>query len=131
MTHDVPPHARNLSTPYKPVAAYYEDADSVEYVRRDAPAVYQRVDAFLTLIFDMKNRDELIGFRLKGFKNFYLNHLSHLDFVALVSPLEQALTVAADSAFDFHDRREAYDRARLIAIEDRVTLRDLPKAKAS
>ena len=64
----------DLRTPYVPAALYLEDADSVEYVRRDVACVYHRVDGFLTLALDMKTR-ELNGFRLKGFKNFFLKHL--------------------------------------------------------
>jgi hypothetical protein len=65
-----------LSGRYVPVAVYYEDADMVEYIRQDVPCVNRRVDSFLTLALEMGSR-EPIGFRLKGFKNFYLHHLVH------------------------------------------------------
>src|SRR6266436_3724426 len=64
----------DLSGRYIPVAVYYEDADTMEYIRHDVPCVNRRIDAFLTLALDMKSR-EPIGFRLKGFKNFYLRYL--------------------------------------------------------
>ena len=129
MKADTPTHAQNLSTPYRAVAAYYADADSVEYIRRDVPAVYRRVDSLLTLIFDMKNRDELIGFRLKGFKSFYLENMKGLgDFVSLVGALERAVTAAGDGVFSARDRAEAYAKARRIALDDKVELTDLPKA---
>lgn len=128
MQRDIPHHAANLSTPYRPAAIYYEQADSVEYVRADKPCVYRRIDGFLTLIYDMDRREELLGFRLKGFKNFYLSHLAQMgDFVSLVGALERALTDAGNAAFEGHDRREAYYLAREIALEDKVALRDLPK----
>lgn len=128
MQTSIPHHAGNLSAAYRPTATYYEDADSVEYVRCDVPSVYRRVDEFLTLIYDMDRREDLIGFRLKGFKNFYLKHLAPMtDFVSLVGALEQALTVAANGAFDARERQAAYASAREIALEDKVALRDLPQ----
>jgi len=122
--------AHNLTTPYAPVAVYYEGADSVEYVRRDSPSIYRRIDGFLTLIFDMEDRDELIGFQLKGFKNFYLsdptiNRLGE-DFLTLVGVLERAVTTVGDGMFD-NVKKDAYERARRLALEDRVELHDLPK----
>ena len=117
--------------PYKPVALYYHDADSVEYVRRDVPTVSRRIDDFLTLILDMKNRDQVIGFRLKGFQNFYINHLKksrgELDdeFFALAAVLESALTTLGNNYFDkVEQRTEAYKAARRIAIEDKVILEE-------
>lgn len=131
MQRDIPHHATNLSAPYRPAAIYYEQADSVEYVRGDRPCVYKRIDEFLTLAYDMDKRSEVLGFRLKGFKNFYLSHLVQLgDFVTLVGALERALTEAGNSAFEAQDRRAAYNQAKEIALEDKVALRDLPRQAA-
>jgi hypothetical protein len=114
----------NLTTPYTPVAIYYEDADMVEYVCEDIPFVCKRVDNLLTLIFSMKKREELVGFRLKGFKNYYLHNLSALDdFVSLVGILEREVTKVGNEAFE---QKEAYKRAREIAVRDHVVLKDLP-----
>ena len=91
----------DLTTPYVPVAIYLDDADSVEYVRRDVACVYRRVDGFLTLALDMKTR-ELNGFRLKGFKNFFLTRLKPRykllddDFIPLVSVIEEAVQTIGD-----------------------------------
>lgn len=130
MQTSVPPAAYNLTTEYTPVAIYFSGSDTVEYVRRDAPTVYRRVDGFLTLIFDMKNRDELVGFQLKGFRNFYLQDEVRAvlgeDFLTLVGLLERAMTRLGDGVFD-EAEKQAYDRARRLALEDRVELRDLPK----
>jgi hypothetical protein len=126
---DVDP-AENLSTPYSPVAVYYEQADSLEYVRRDGPSVYRRVDGFLTLILNMRQRDEVIGFQLKGFKNFYLRDgvakKLGQDFPSLVGILERALTEIGGEVVDAI-RQDAYARARKIALEDAVEVHDLPK----
>lgn len=115
---------RSLSTKYTPVAVYYEEADLVEYVRKDVPSVCRRIDGLLTLVFNMKDRSELIGFRLKGFKNYYLRNLNGLDdFVSLVHVLEHEMTKVGNAAFE---RREAYKKAREIADVDQVKLADLP-----
>lgn len=128
---EIPRHVQNLTTPYTPVAAYYSDADSVEYIRKDVPAVYRRVDEVLTLILDINNREELIGFRLKGFNSFYRQEMRDLgDFVSLVGALERALSTAGDKVFAERDRQEAYARARRIALDDKVELTDLPKSAA-
>ena len=64
----------DLHSEYVPKALYLADADTVEYVRSDVPCVYRRIDGILTLALDFHTR-ELIGFRIKGFRNFFLNHL--------------------------------------------------------
>jgi hypothetical protein len=121
--------AHNLSTPYRPVALYYEESDSLEYVRRDVPCVYRRVDELLTTVLEMRSR-ETIGFRLKGFRHFYLQELKPLhsmldgDFLAAVSVLERAMSVVGNNLFG--EQKAAYKKAREIAREDGVVLRDLP-----
>lgn len=126
-------HAANLSTPYRPVAVYFEDADCVEFVRADAPCVYRRIDEFLTLIVDMDRRD-LIGFRLKGFRNFYIRHFDKLntgikpEFLSLVSILEKIIESFAQEFIDDNQRQAAYRQARDLAHAENAALRDLPKA---
>lgn len=44
---------------------YYEEADMLEYVTRDGPHVFRRVDDRLELALDMDTR-EPVGFRLMG-----------------------------------------------------------------
>jgi hypothetical protein len=120
----------DLGANYQPVAIYLEDADSVEYLRRDAPRVYRRVDSFLTLVLDMKTRD-LTGFRLKGFRNFFLNHLkmkSQLlddDFIPLVSAIEDVVKLIGDELTRDLGRKEAYRQAKLMAHQDSVSIEPL------
>jgi hypothetical protein len=124
----------DLSSQYDPVAVYYEDADMVEYIREDVPSVSQRIDAFLTLELKMDSR-EPIGFKLKGFKNFYLRHLkddiptadNRDHFLALVKVIEKAIHVLGDKAFE-KDRKAAYEQAYKIAEEDGAELHELPRA---
>lgn len=130
MQTSLPPAAYNLSTEYAPVAIYFAGSDTLEYVRIDAPSVYRRIDDFLTLIFDMKSREQLIGFQLKGFKSFYLQDAGHTqlgdDFLSLVGLLERAMTRFGAGVFEAAEK-EAYARARRLALEDKVELRDLPQ----
>ncbi len=119
------------SGPYEPIAVYYEDADSVEYVTKDVPSVHRRIDELLTLILSMNNR-EPIGFRIKGFRNFYLRQLtpkydfSERDFVTLIDILQEAVKYLGDGLFE-KERRDAYQKAMRIAQEDHRGLRDFPK----
>ena len=128
MTYD-----HTLMTPYVPVALYFEEADIVEYVRRDIACVHQRVDEVLTLVLDMQTR-EPIGFTLKGFKNFYMRHIQpkanaeEHDFVLLTSVLEEAVGFVGDGLFDHAERQRAYAKALDIASKDEVRLRELPRA---
>jgi hypothetical protein len=125
----------SLSATYKPVALYYDDADSVEYVRRDSPCIYRRIDETLTMVLDMENR-EAIGFRLKGFKNFYLRKLKpsmeQLDdgnFVFLVTVIERLVAEMGERHFEQDgERKKAYATAAKMARNDRVELHDLPAA---
>jgi predicted nucleic acid-binding protein len=119
----------SLTWQYSPVAVYYEDADMVEYIRKETPCVNRRIDDFLTLTLDMKDR-HAIGFRLKGFKNFYLHYVKqeHVDrdhFLKLVSVLETATKLLGTKLFD-DQRREGYKLAYQIAEEDNP---DLPCLK--
>ena len=78
---------------YIPTAVYFIDSDCVEYVKEDCFCVYERVDSFLTLIFD-ETKINLIGFKLKGFKCIFEKHLKPLfelhdkQFIDLVSVIE-------------------------------------------
>lgn len=130
---DLDTKAFDMNAVYNPTAIYLEDADSIEYVREDSLSVYRRIDPTLTLIYDLENRDKLIGFRLKGFKNIYLNYLKDVvdnfsDFIALVSVIEKAITIAGDNFFEENDRKQAYAEARKIALEDGVALKVAPTA---
>jgi hypothetical protein len=122
-----------LNTRYTPVAIYYEDADTVEYIREDVPSVHRRVDGFLTLTLGLGTRKP-IGFRLKGFKNFYIRHLKTQQssgdrdhFFALVKVIEKATELLGTQVFE-DERRAAYDQAHRIAEEDNAALHELPDA---
>lgn len=123
----------DFRTAYKPVAIYYEDGDYVEYVRKDVTCVYRRIDEFLTLALDMDDRSLLIGFRLKGFRNFFVEHLKSTyslpdsDFISLVLAIEKAATELGNNVIKGDAREAAYDAAAKIARDDNVDV-ELPKA---
>ena len=115
---------------YSPVAIYFEEADSVEYVRRDVPCIYRRVDDLLTLILAMDTRDPM-GFSLKGFRNFYIKHFKNKsnhtdDFISLIGILEKALSSVGNDIFNQSDRISAYEKAIAIAAQDDAKLREVP-----
>lgn len=118
-------HAQRGRGGYLPKAMYFEDADCVEYVRKDVPCVHRRIDSFLTLILDLHSRSPL-GFQLKGFKNFYLTGLKKrrqdADFVHLVDVLQIALTQFGDEIFSSDDRARSYESALHIADEDQTEI---------
>jgi hypothetical protein len=93
-----------LGSPYTPCAVYLLDSDCVEYVKEDAFCVYDRVDNFLTLIFDETGLT-LIGFKLKGFKHIFDKHLKPLfklhdyQFIDLVAVIETVFTQVGDKIF--------------------------------
>ncbi len=115
--------------PYKPVAVYFLDSDCVEYVKEDAFCVYDRVDSFLTLIFD-ETKFNLIGFKLKGFKYVFEQHVKPLfklndsQFIDLVSVIEAVFTRIGDEVFAAGDdeRQRAYKAAIKLAANDNVKL---------
>jgi hypothetical protein len=130
MANDTHSPAYNLTTPYRPVAIYYEASDIVEYMREDVPAVYHRVDGFLTLIFDMTDRNKLIGFSMKGFKNYYLKNLRNVGvFVSLVGALEFRITTLGHEMFGNHIKEE-YERARKLAFESNAKIEGLASLAA-
>ena len=115
---------------YVPTAVYFMDSDCVEYVREDSFCTYERVDGFLTLIRDETGYN-LIGFKLKGFKNIFEQHLKPLfelhdmQFVGLVSAIEAVITALGARVFASDDRRvaSAYKAALELAVNDNVKLR--------
>lgn len=122
-----------LTAKFKPVAVYFPDSDCVEYVNEDTVAVYDRIDEFLTLIFD-ETRIRPIGFKLKGFRYIFDTRLKpHLNlkesaFVRLVQVIEAVCQELGDELTSDAKRKDAYRAARKIAERDKAELWDLPLA---
>jgi len=118
-----------IDAQYDPTAVYFSDADYVEYVTQDVPCVQNRVDEYLTLSRDMYTQ-ELIGFRFKGFRNFYLRYLSETqsvfeddEFLSFVTIIEKAVEVVGHDVFETDERRsQGYRAARTLAQEHNARL---------
>ena len=119
---------RGSEMSYLPGAVYFEDSDSVEYVRRDVPCVYRRIDELLTLILDFDSREPL-GFQLKGFKHYYLKAVGtapeNNDFIHVIELLQFAVTKIGNNVFGREDLISGYERALHIADEDKVRMPDI------
>ena len=116
---------------YSPTAVYYEEADSLEYVRESSPCIYRRIDPMLTMILSLETRT-VIGFKLKGFKNFYLRHLTKKygmncpAFIEMVDVIQEATSAMGRELFQ-ERQRLAYEDALKMAAADNVHVTDLPK----
>ncbi|MEM9100182.1 MAG: hypothetical protein AAGC79_16830 [Pseudomonadota bacterium] len=113
---------------YEKVAVYFPSMDYVDYIRNDGVAICERIDRFLTV---MRNEDgEMIGFKLKGIKNFFLKRLKPAlsledeDFVYVKDMFVALATAMGDEMFPDDDkqrkRTQAYRNASRIAREDQV-----------
>lgn len=119
----------SLRGSYSPCAIYFVDSDCVEYVKRDEFCVYERMDEFLTLIFD-ETGFGLVGFKLKGFKNLFekslrpLFELHDMQFIDLASAIEVHCTQMGHKIFSPKDEklRGAYKAALKLAANDNVKL---------
>jgi hypothetical protein len=119
-------HAQIELVAYAPAAIYSYDADCVEYVRSDSFAIYERIDARLTLVKDATGHT-LIGFKIKGFRNTFERlkatfDLSDGQFVPLVSAIEAIYTEMGDRIFSDPKVKAAYHAAFQLAANDNVTL---------
>ncbi|HEY9012620.1 MAG TPA: hypothetical protein VIN06_16560, partial [Devosia sp.] len=89
----------------------------------------------LTLVLDLSTRRPL-GFKLKGFRHFYLRHLRpkyHLQnqhFLKLINVLEDAMSLEGNALFEKSERQDAYREALEIALEDDVKIDEFPRRAA-
>jgi hypothetical protein len=127
MDSSIDPEAWLLSK-YAPVAAYFEDCDSVEYVNEDTVCVYRRIDSFLTLIYD-ETSIRIIGFKFKGFRWFYNTYMQNIPefgadgFVHFVKVIEAVCSYLGDELLNDDRRRNAYQAVRKIAEKEEVTIK--------
>ena len=117
---------------YSPVAVYFQDADCLEYLRQDVPAVYRRIDDFLTIVLSMESRD-LIGFKFKGFRNFYLRTASSnseiysAEFNKVVDLVTSAIEEIGEEFFAPREKKKAYEAVIEMAREDNILIGPLAK----
>ena len=113
---------------FKRAAVYFPSMDYVDYIREDGVNICERVDQFLTVIF---NEDgDMVGFKLKGIRNFFLKKLKPAlsleddDFVWVRDLFVALASAKGDEMFPDDERKvtrmKAYRRAAKIAKEDDV-----------
>lgn len=113
---------------FKPYASYFDAMDQVEYLTVDAIVISERIDEYLTLIWD-KSRVKVVGFKLKGFKyifNTYLKELYKLqdeEFIRLISVVESIIKILGPSIMEDANRHLAYKTVlQLVSANDaRIT----------
>lgn len=110
---------------YVPCAVFFADSDCVEYIKHDVFCIYDRVDEYLTLIYD-ETALNLVGFKVKGFKHLFDTKLKNLfrlndnQFVAFVGVIERLCEAIGDPLFANDSRKRAYQAARTLAANDNV-----------
>ena len=117
----------NNTGQYVPCATYFHDSDCVEYVKQDSFTIYDRVDEFLTLVFDETGK-QLVGFKLKGFKNIFtkqlrpIYRLNNSQFLRLVSAIEAICVTLGEQLTADDERQRSYQAAAKMAVNDNVEL---------
>jgi hypothetical protein len=97
-------YGANLSHVFLKRASYNSTMDFLEYVSIDEVTISDRIDPFLTVMWNF-DQTEIVGFRLKGFHcifNKYIKPLFELkdaDFEPLVDALKYVYTAIGDELF--------------------------------
>lgn len=113
-------------------ASYYDAMDFLEYVSLDETVVADRVDNFLTVLWNAE-QTEVIGFRCKGFGYVFgefvkpAMKLNDDDFNPIKFALEMIFTKAGEIIFDGvriddERRQSAYTESLALIRRDNVTL---------
>jgi len=116
-----------LAARYNSTAVYFSDSDCVEYVKEDTFTIYERVDEFLTLVWD-DTKLTLMGFKLKGFRYIFETQLKPIfelhdeQFLDLVTALEAVCKDVGATLTADHKRARAYKAAMKLAANDNVKL---------
>lgn len=53
---------------YAPVLVHYIEADRIEYVTRDVPSIYERIDENIDIVRDMETK-EIIGVQINNWSH--------------------------------------------------------------
>jgi len=119
-----------LSEEFVKKAWYNREMDFLEYVSIDDFTFSERVDTFLTVIWD-DEKSKIVGFKLKGIA-YVFNELlkpkaglndGHFDM--LIQALEKCFTAIGDQVIDEANserRKRAYESTRRLIVQDHVVL---------
>ena len=115
---------------FSQVAVYFPSMDYVDYLRKDGIHVSDRIDEFLTLIHN--ENGELVGFKLKGLRNYFLNQLKPAlnlvdsDFIFVRDLIVALVSHLGNEFFGKHGagerKRRAYRSAAEMAANDNVRI---------
>ena len=117
-------------------ASYDRKMDYVEYLTTNDIVISRRIDDRLTLIYNQA-RNEVVGFRLKGFEHLFneklkpLMHLKDSDFISLVSVMEAVILENGPTVVSDENRREAYSSAYKMADNSNARITDFPMGIAA
>ena len=121
----------NWSDTFVRRACYYSKIDCIEYISKDEIAISDRIDEYLTLIWD-ESCSELIGFKLKGFRyafNTYIKPIAGIidgDInIIMVTALEHFFTELGDELFPEKEKRqEAYRNVIRFIKKESITMEE-------
>lgn len=126
-----------LSDNFRKCACYYPKIDHVEYLTDDVVAIADRIDPFLTVLWN-EDFSDYVGFKLKGFHAWYVrrNKDTHTeeDFNLLVEALEYYVTQIGNSMFPENPaRKAAYNNVISFIKRDKIGIpaQDMKKLKAA
>lgn len=117
-------------------ANYFYDMDYVEYVTKDCPSVSERIDEYLTIIWDL-HRTEIVGFKLKGFRHFFNTRLKPVYdlndelFLQLSSALEILVSGMGEQVVEDAKRKWAYHAAHKVAEQNDAKIFDIASLDAA
>lgn len=110
------------------LAVYFPSMDYIDYIREDGIRISERIDEYLSVL--RNEFGDVVGFKLKGFKNYFLKKLkpefslADTDFVWLSDLLAVLIHEEGDKIFADEQRSvqrmSAYRQVRAIAREDKV-----------
>jgi hypothetical protein len=87
--------------------------DCLEYLSADQLVVADRVDEFLTVLWD-KDLEKIVGFKLKGFHAIFVERILPLksvcedDFHPIIDTLKNIVTKIGEEMFPDSSRQNAY-----------------------
>lgn len=107
---------------FTPHAAYYKTLDCIEYVNQDCTVISERIDELLTL-FRKNGTSEYVGFKIKGFRNYFENtlrshcNLAEEDFPTLTNIMQSIWEDRAPIFMSNLNSTDKAEQAYLIAYE--------------
>lgn len=121
---------------FVPYASYNEELDCVEYLEANTLFIANRIDDILTLLKDETGK--VIGFKLKGFKNYFNTNLKdrfeleETQFLPLIKLIEAILTLDAKRINQDSFKRSAYQAVLQLSNNKRdITVYDFDARKAA